>query len=901
MRNVSIGSSGAIAVSLSAIGLAASVLQAGTCTSQPSNLPETLTVVKSDGVNERAADNIALTNSDVISGFCWNGLYALDPLTSTGDCSDTAVDNFTIRVYEAAPEGSAQCLPATLLRTYTQGAGPANITVTRTVVGDILPGLPELHWEAAINNPNDNPLLLNAGTCVWIEITAPDQAGTCTFWLALSDNTAKFGDGNSLVDITTGTAYAQEDLLASDLAVGVTTVLGEGLIENADLCNLTQCIIPTNDACSDFIPLSGNVVDLPFFNFNATNDGPLVPGDCPGQQSTGDPAAIGADIWYLWTPTVSGPAEISLCGSNYDGVLVVYSNNTCPASTIVACDDDGCGGGGPSFVILENVVANDPMLIRVGGWQSATTLTGVLNISSGGPGACCFIAQGGCEQATEADGSDCAAAGGLYQGVGTLCDSIECPGSVCTAEADDPAQLPIPTQGGATSSHVFTISDDFVLNAADTVTGVCVWGGHRIGTTATDCGADPGGGSPNTWRIRIYGTTVVDGTPIPNTAAILSETTVNDPPRVATGNMLTDNPIAEYSYHITLAQPFAATANTCYWLEVRAPEDLTVPLGTGCRFRWETSNTGDGVAFQPANPDVNGYAPGDGVALDMSWVLETTGSAGIGNLLICTPAPVPLVCEGGFDTLTESTAGNITAGGISCGNPSFTQSFARSMNVGAAPFEVCNVQFAASNSGSATNTTVNLYSDIDGGVPLQADLTLLGTTSIEIPNSGNALFTATFNPPICVPANTQLVVEWAMDFGAGQHDGFIAFAANALGQNSATYILSEACGATEFTDLTEFGFPDAHWVLAVCGNAGKCDGVCEGGKDTCPADIAPAAGGDCNADGNGTVDAADLGQLLANWGNPVNDCADIAPPGSPNGVVDAADLGQLLANWGQCG
>ena len=67
--------------------------------------------------------------------------------------------------------------------------------------------------------------------------------------------------------------------------------------------------------------------------------------------------------------------------------------------------------------------------------------------------------------------------------------------------------------------------------------------------------------------------------------------------------------------------------------------------------------------------------------------------------------------------------------------------------------------------------------------------------------------------------------------------------------------------------------------------------------EPCLADIAPAG------DPDGTVGAADLGELLANWG----DCpmkgpcpADIAPAGNPDGTVGAPDLGELLANWGKC-
>jgi len=54
----------------------------------------------------------------------------------------------------------------------------------------------------------------------------------------------------------------------------------------------------------------------------------------------------------------------------------------------------------------------------------------------------------------------------------------------------------------------------------------------------------------------------------------------------------------------------------------------------------------------------------------------------------------------------------------------------------------------------------------------------------------------------------------------------------------------------------------------------------------CPADI----------NGSGTVDGADLGELLASWGTP-NAGADL----DGSGTVDGADLGALLAAWGNCG
>jgi hypothetical protein len=80
------------------------------------------------------------------------------------------------------------------------------------------------------------------------------------------------------------------------------------------------------------------------------------------------------------------------------------------------------------------------------------------------------------------------------------------------------------------------------------------------------------------------------------------------------------------------------------------------------------------------------------------------------------------------------------------------------------------------------------------------------------------------------------------------------------------------------------------------------DGVCvdEALDLCCAADISPVNNPDVCGDGDGTVGAGDLGELLANWGACPGCCADLAPAGAPDGVVNAADLGELLANWGAC-
>jgi hypothetical protein len=63
---------------------------------------------------------------------------------------------------------------------------------------------------------------------------------------------------------------------------------------------------------------------------------------------------------------------------------------------------------------------------------------------------------------------------------------------------------------------------------------------------------------------------------------------------------------------------------------------------------------------------------------------------------------------------------------------------------------------------------------------------------------------------------------------------------------------------------------------------------------TC-AGFVPPPGCPADLDGNGVVDGADLGLLLAAWGAG-NGPADL----NDNGTVDGADLGILLAAWGAC-
>lgn len=125
---------------------------------------------------------------------------------------------------------------------------------------------------------------------------------------------------------------------------------------------------PVNDLCANSIDVSEGTYD--FTNAGAGNDGPALPGSC----DEGFGLFFGADIWYDYTPTLSGDATIDVCDAGYDARMSVYEGCNCPATNanFVACNDDGCGDvGGPSTLSFA-ATAGTCYKVRIGGYDGAT-------------------------------------------------------------------------------------------------------------------------------------------------------------------------------------------------------------------------------------------------------------------------------------------------------------------------------------------------------------------------------------------------------------------------------------------------------------------------------------------------------------------------------------------------
>ena len=146
----------------------------------------------------------------------------------------------------------------------------------------------------------------------------------------------------------------------------------DGLIDCLDAdCDLFfPCIaIPVNDECSGAISVSEGI--FPFNNLNTPITDVVV---CDINMSH--------DVWFHYTPTVTGLVEIHTCGAQgtlLNTVLGVYDGALgcpLPGDTALACDDDSCFpavGSLPRNSSVElHVVAGASYYVQVGGSSNQT-------------------------------------------------------------------------------------------------------------------------------------------------------------------------------------------------------------------------------------------------------------------------------------------------------------------------------------------------------------------------------------------------------------------------------------------------------------------------------------------------------------------------------------------------
>ena len=163
---------------------------------------------------------------------------------------------------------------------------------------------------------------------------------------------------------------------------------------------------------------------------------------------------------------------------------------------------------------------------------------------------------------------------------------------------------------GGTSPDSQQLADDFMLDTPATVRQVTWWGSYFGGPPQTN----------ETFRIRCY--EADPGNALPGN--VLSESTVFDPPRQATGLFVAGLGVrlAEYVFEATLATPISLSPNVPYWLEIAQFGD------PDSGFAWEDSSVNqNGFAFQSPSGS--------------QWQL-TSSTADLAFQLSTAPEPGPL-------------------------------------------------------------------------------------------------------------------------------------------------------------------------------------------------------------------------------------------------------------------
>lgn len=120
-----------------------------------------------------------------------------------------------------------------------------------------------------------------------------------------------------------------------------------------------------NETCAETVEIGDGAT--PFINTFADTDGPPEPSAFPGS----DPQ-IGGDLWYTYTPSLTGTVSINTCDAGFDTRLAVYDSacSTAPGQ-LIASDDDGCGEPGGGSRVFFRGESGVYYLIRIGGAGAA--------------------------------------------------------------------------------------------------------------------------------------------------------------------------------------------------------------------------------------------------------------------------------------------------------------------------------------------------------------------------------------------------------------------------------------------------------------------------------------------------------------------------------------------------
>ena len=159
-------------------------------------------------------------------------------------------------------------------------------------------------------------------------------------------------------ELTSATDCDGNDVLDECEITSETDCNSNGIL---DVCELAGTRVPAADICADAPAAAPGIVYI------GTNAGAGTEGSASCSFG-GDPT--GPDVWYSYTPAVDGPVSVTLCGSNFDTVLSIWT--ACPgeAGAEMACNDDASCANASE--VQWQASAGTTYLIRIAGWNGDT-------------------------------------------------------------------------------------------------------------------------------------------------------------------------------------------------------------------------------------------------------------------------------------------------------------------------------------------------------------------------------------------------------------------------------------------------------------------------------------------------------------------------------------------------
>ncbi len=267
---------------------------------------------------------------------------------------------------------------------------------------------------------------------------------------------------------------------------------------------------------------------------------------------------------------------------------------------------------------------------------------------------------------------------------------------------------------------------------------------------------------------------------------------------------------ADFIITASVTPTFTAVAPICVGETLTA---LPTTSNNGITGTWSPALNSTATTTYTFTPDAGPCATTATLTIEVNPLPTITCP---GNITVCEGDVVNYTVTsnttGAPVTLTQNTSSVAATGvGIGC-NPGGDNAFYRVYDLTALGYTndltLNNIKFSVQSSASDRLVTVSAYT-LNGALT-DANLTLLGSTTVTASTSTSIIDYTAAMGGLTVPGGSTLVISYAVALST--NNAFIP-GANSAGQSAPVYIKAAACGIPQPTSFAAVGFPNIHIIL----------------------------------------------------------------------------------------